>query len=152
MVEAEEVSRMHASDWPNRSPFSDLLGLRLIHREDGVARVAITVEERHANTNGTAHGGVLTSLADTACGAAMAYQESIGRKGVATVSIQLSYLGPAFVGDTVTATARCRGRGRRLLTLDIEAQNQRGEVVAIGLCTLRVRSGSDAIARGQKPA
>jgi acyl-CoA thioesterase len=143
---------MQAPDWPNHSPFCDLLGFRLIHREDGAAAVAITVEERHANTNGTAHGGVLTSLVDTACGTAMAYQQSIDGKGVATVSIQVSYLGPAFVGDTVTATARCRGRGRRLLTLDIEAQNQKGEVVAIGLCTLRVRSGAHAVARRPKPA
>jgi uncharacterized protein (TIGR00369 family) len=141
---------MHLSDWPNRSQFCDLLGLRLIHREDGLARVAVTVEERHANTNGTAHGGVLTSLMDAACGTAMGYQESIGKKGVSTVSIQVSYLSPAFVGDTITATARCRGRGRRLLTLDIEAQNQNGEVVGIGLCTLRVRSGAGTVSPGRK--
>ena len=136
---------MHLPDWPNRSHFSELVGLRLVHREDGLAKVAMTVEERHANTNGTAHGGVLTTLMDTACGTAMAYQESIGKSGVATVSIQVSYLGPTFVGDTITATATCRGRGRRLLTLDIEVENQKGDVVAIGLCTLRVRSGSAAV-------
>jgi acyl-CoA thioesterase len=131
---------MHSPDWPNRSHFSELLGLTLLHREDGLARVAVTVEERHSNTVGIAHGGVLTSVMDTACGAAMAYQPSIGGKGVTTVSIQVSYLGPTFIGDTITATARCRGRGRRLLTLDVEAANQKGEVVAIGLCTLRVRA------------
>lgn len=139
---------MQAPDWPNRSRFSELVGLRLIHREDGVARVAMTVEERHTNTNGTAHGGVLTTLMDTACGSAMAYQESIGKSGVATVSIQVSYLGPTFVGDTITATARCRGRGRRLLMLDVEVQNQKSEVVAIGLCTLRIRSGPAAVSGG----
>ena len=138
---------MHLPDWPNRSHFSELVGLCLVHREDGLAKVAMTVEERHANTNGTAHGGVLTTLMDTACGTAMAYQESIGKNGVATVSIQVSYLGPTFVGDTITATARCRGRGRRLLTLDIDVENQKGETVAIGMCTLRIRSGSVAVSR-----
>jgi uncharacterized protein (TIGR00369 family) len=138
---------MQASDWPNRSRFSELLGLELVHREDGMARVAVTIAEHHLNTNGTAHGGVLTTLMDTASGAAMAYQESIGKNGVATVSIQVSYLGPTFVGDTITATARCRGKGRRILTLDIQAENQKGEAVAIGICTLRVRSGSGTLAR-----
>jgi acyl-CoA thioesterase len=117
------------------------LGLVLEHREDGLARVSVLVEPKHANTLGVAHGGVLTSVMDTACGSAVAYQPSIGGKGVMTVSIQVSYLGASFVGDRITATARCRGRGKRLLTLDVEAANQKGDVVAIGLCTLRVRSG-----------
>lgn len=124
------------------------MGLALIHREDGLARVAVTIADHHLNTNGTAHGGVLTSLMDTASGAAMAYQESIGKNGVATVSIHVSYLGPTFLGDTITATARLRGKGRRLLTLDIEATNQKGDAVAIGLCTLRVRSKPGALSRG----
>jgi uncharacterized protein (TIGR00369 family) len=113
----------------------------LEQREDGTAKVAVVVEPRHANTMGVAHGGLLTSLMDTACGAAIAYQPSIGGKGVMTVSIQVSYLGPTKVGDRVTATARCRGRGKRLVTLEVEASNQKGEPVAIGLCTLRIRSG-----------
>jgi len=139
---------MQAPDWPNRSHFSELLGLRLDHREDGVARVSVVVTEQHCNTNGTAHGGVVTTLVDTACGSAMAYQESIGKNGVATVSIQVSYLAPVFVGDVLVATAHCRGRGRRLLTLDAEVTNQKGEVVAIGLCTLRVRSTHAKVAPG----
>ena len=71
--------------------------------------------------------------------------ELTGGKGVTTVNIQVSYLGATFVGDTVVATARRRGRGRRLLTLEVEARNQNDEVVAIGLCTLRVRSGDGAV-------
>lgn len=142
---------MHPPEWPNRSFFSELLGLELLHREDGLARVAVTVEERHSNTVGIAHGGVLTSVMDTACGSAIAYQPSIGGKSVTTVSIQVSYLGPTFIGDRITATARCRGRGRRLITLDVEAVNQKGDVVAIGLCTLRVRTG-DGTLRAEGPS
>jgi acyl-CoA thioesterase len=140
---------MNVAEWPNRSYFSELLGFELVHREDGMAKVRVLVEPRHANTNGIAHGGVLTSVMDTACGAAIAYQPSIDGKGVTTVSLQVTYLGPTFVGDSVTATARCRGRGRRLVALDIEARNQKEELVAIGMCTLRVRSSSAAIAKGE---
>jgi acyl-CoA thioesterase len=135
---------MRSPGWPNASNFSELMGFRLLERVDGLAKVAVTVEARHANTLGIAHGGLLTSIMDTACGSAVAYQPSIGGKGVTTVSIQVSYLAPTFVGDTITATARRRG-GRRILTLDVEAQNQKGELLAIGMCTLRVRSGDGGI-------
>jgi acyl-CoA thioesterase len=136
---------MRHPEWPNQSSFSDLLGFELVLREDGLAKIRVNVEPRHANTVGIAHGGVLTSIMDTACGTAVAFQPSIGGKGVTTVSIQVSYLAPTFVGDTVTATARLRGRGRRILTVAVEAENQHGESLAIGLCTLRVRAGDGTI-------
>jgi uncharacterized protein (TIGR00369 family) len=131
--------------WPNQSNYSDLLGFELHARDDGLAKVGVKVEARHANTAGIAHGGLLTSIMDTACGAAVAYQPSIDGKGVTTVSLQVSYLAPTFVGDTVVATARLRGRGRRILTVAVEAENQKGETLAIGLCTLRVRTGDGTI-------
>lgn len=136
---------MRHADWPSHSNFSELMGLELLERDDGMARVSVKVETRHANTAGIAHGGVVTSLMDTACGAAVAYQPSAGGKGVTTVSIQVSYLGAAFVGDTLTAVARRRGRGRRILTLAVETTNQKDEVLAIGLCTLRVRTGDGPV-------
>lgn len=134
-------------DWPNRSNFSDLLAFRLLEREDGRAVVAVTVEERHANTMGVAHGGITPSLIDTASGAAVARQPSIDNKQVATVSLQASYLAPCFVGDTLTATARRRGSGRTLITCDVQVENQNGDLVAVGLCTLRVRSGQGEFRR-----
>lgn len=133
------------STFPSKSNFAAFLGLNFLERGDGTSRVAIVVEDRHANTHGIAHGGVLTSLMDTACGAAVAYQPSTGGKGVTTVSLHVTYLKPTFVGDTITASAHCRGRGRRLVTLDVQAENQDGELVAIGLCTLRIRSGEGKI-------
>jgi acyl-CoA thioesterase len=132
-------------DWPNRSNFSELMGFRLIERSDGEAKVAVTVEEHHANTMGIAHGGLVSSVMDTACGAAVARQPSIGGKAVSTVSLQITYLGPTFVGDTLIATARRRGRGKQLITCDVEVVNPEGEAVAIGMCTLRVRSGDGPI-------
>lgn len=131
------------------SHFAHYLGIRFIDREDGTARTSIEIEDRHANTHRIAHGGVITALLDTTCGLAVAYQPSIGGKGVTTVSLQVTYLGASFVGDTITATARRRGRGRRLVSLEVEAVNQKGEPVAIGMCTLRVRSNEGVIKRDE---
>jgi uncharacterized protein (TIGR00369 family) len=137
-------------DWPNRSQFSEFMGFRLVEREDGRAVVEVSVRECHANTMGIAHGGLLTSVMDTACGAAVARQPSIDGRPVSTVSLQVTYLAPTFVGDTLRVTARRRGLGRRLLTCDVEAMNDQGEAVAIGLCTLRVRSNDGAIERRER--
>lgn len=134
-------------DWPNRSNFSDLMGFRLVEHEDGRAVVEVSVEARHANTMGIAHGGVLTSVMDTACGAAVARQPSIDGKPVSTVSLQVTYLGPTFVGDTLRVVARRKGLGRRLITCDVEALTDDGRSVAVGLCTLRVRSGAGKLER-----
>lgn len=133
------------SGFPNKSNFAALLGLNFVERGNGKSRVTISIDERHVNTHGIAHGGVLTTLMDTACGAAVAYSSSTSGKGVTTVSLHVTYLKPSFVGDTITATARSRGQGRRLITLEVQAENQAGELVAIGLCTLRVRSGEGKI-------
>src|SRR5512143_694460 len=127
-------------DWPNRSNFSDGMGFELVEREDGRAVMEVTVEERHCNTMGAAHGGVMTSLMDTVSGAAVARQPSIEGRAVSTVGVNVTFVGPSLLGDRIRVTAQRRGHGRRLLTCDVEAVNQDGEVVAIGIVTLRVRA------------
>ena len=136
-----------ATEFVNESSFSRLMGMTLVAREDGRAAVALTVDDRHLNTVGVAHGGILTSLMDTACGAAVSYQPSIDGMPVMTVSLQASYLGAGFPGDTLTATAARRGRGRRVITCQVEVHNQRGEIVGVGLGTFRVRSQRGALRR-----
>jgi len=134
-------------DWPNRSNFSDALGFELVEREDGRAVMQVRVEERHCNTMGAAHGGLMTSLIDAVSGAAVARQPSIDGKAVSTVSVNVTFVGPSLLGDRVTVTAQRKGRGKRLLTCHVEAVNQEGEIVAIGVVTLRVRSGDGKFER-----
>jgi uncharacterized protein (TIGR00369 family) len=124
------------------SAFGRHLGLRFVSREDGRAVVRCSVGPEHANSRGVAHGGVASALADTACGAAIAYQPSIGNRGVATVSLHVSFLAPARVGDVLEAVGVRRGRGRRVVTCECEVKNQEGDLVAIGVATLRVLDGA----------
>jgi uncharacterized protein (TIGR00369 family) len=136
-----------ALDWPNRSKFSDALGFELMEREDGRAVMQVTVEERHCNTMGAAHGGLMTSVMDAVSGAAVARQPSIDGKAVSTVSVNVTFVGPSLLGDRLTVTAERKGKGKRLLTCDVEATNQDGEIVAIGIVTLRVRSSDGKFER-----
>jgi uncharacterized protein (TIGR00369 family) len=123
------------------SPFADLLGFDLVERTDGRAVVECTVVAAHANTRGIAHGGIMSALMDTACGGAVAYQPSSEGRPAVTVSLTVTYLHPAHVGDRLQAVAvRCgeRGTPQRTLASHVEVKNQVGAVLAVGLATLRL--------------
>ena len=51
--------------------FAELLGMRPTSMGDGRARFELDVAPSHLNPNGTLHGGVIYSLADSAMGAAL---------------------------------------------------------------------------------
>ena len=59
--------------WPRRSPFGDAAGPLLFRRETGGLVFALRITERHSNAKGTAHGGVLSTVADNALGYAAAF-------------------------------------------------------------------------------
>ena len=51
--------------------FAELLGMRPTSMGDGRARFELDVAPNHLNPNGTVHGGVIYSLADSAMGTAL---------------------------------------------------------------------------------
>jgi acyl-CoA thioesterase len=120
------------------SPFADLLGFDLVERSDGRAVVECTVMAAHANTRGIAHGGIMSALMDTACGGAVAYQPSCDGKPAVTLSLTVTYLHPAYVGDRLRAVAVRSGEPKRTLASQVEVRNQAGALLAVGLATMRL--------------
>jgi uncharacterized protein (TIGR00369 family) len=121
---------------PRMSPFAEHMGFDVVERTDGRAVVECLIVDAHANTRGIAHGGVLSALIDMACGAAVAYQPSVGGRGAVTLSLAVSYVHPAQIGDRVRAVGSRCGDGRRIVTCRAEATNQAGVVLATGIATL----------------
>jgi len=96
-----------------RSGFMDLVGP--LHIEDSDPRAPVyglRVEERHANSRGGVHGGVLTTLADVALGygAIAAHGETVG---LVTASLTVNYTGAAQVGDWLEARTTLTRMGSR---------------------------------------
>ncbi len=120
------------------SPFADHMGFDVVECTDGRAAVECDIVATHANTRGIAHGGVMSSLIDMACGAAVAYQPSVEGRGAVTVSLTVNYLRPAHVGDRVRVVGNRCGDGKRVVACRAEATNQAGVVLAMGVATLRV--------------
>ncbi len=94
---------------------------------DGTARTRMRIGEGHLNGVNTAQGGAIFTLADLAFAAAC---NSHGTVAVA-VNVNISFLKPAFAGDTLTASAREVSCSRRLSNVTVEVTNQKGELVSL---------------------
>ena len=95
------------------------------------ARLGIYVEELRPGS--VPHGGVYFSLADTACGSAMA---AYGTMAV-TINCSFSFLKSARVGDKLTAEARELPGGRSVCVLEARVTGEAGELFALGTFTFR---------------
>ncbi len=85
-----------------RNPFGKRLGIYVEELRPGYARVVKTVTEEDLNPVNIPHGGVYFSMADTACGSAVAAHENVA----VTINCSFSFLKSAKAGDTLTAEAR----------------------------------------------
>ena len=117
----------------NESGYYKLLGMWVEAIDRGYARVLMHVNETHHSLYGTAHGGVISSLADTAAGVAVGALAIDGDRS-ATVEMKLNYLSPVN-HDEIIAEARVINQGKRILLVDVEVKNTSGNLVAKGLAT-----------------
>ena len=95
------------------SPVLDLIG-PLYCRGEGVDLViGLRVEAKHCNARGTAHGGILATLADIALGYTMAFA-SKPPANLVTANLTLDFAGTAKVGDWLEARVDVQKQGSRL--------------------------------------
>ena len=99
--------------WPRTSPFGDAAGPLLYRRDGDALTFAVTVEQRHTNAGGSAHGGMLSTFADLALGYAAAFG-SDPPTPLRTVGLTIDFFGRVSVGDTLTATPEVLRVGRTL--------------------------------------
>ncbi len=97
-----------------RSGFLDLVGP--LHVDDADPRAPVyglRVTDKHTNSRGGVHGGLLTTLADVALGygAIAAYGETLA---LVTASLTVHYTGTARVGDWLEARTTLTRMGSRL--------------------------------------
>lgn len=98
---------------PHLGHYLSQLGPFQWKKADGRLIVGLRIEERHTNTRGIVHGGMLVTLADSALGRNM----NLTRKThAAMVSVNLStdFIGAAKVGDWLEAHVEIRKHGARL--------------------------------------
>jgi acyl-CoA thioesterase len=105
---------------------SKMLGLSVVAIGPGTSTVTMTVREDMLNGHDICHGGLITTLADSAFAfACNAYNELTVASG-----FDVNIVATGKLGDVMTATAREVSKAGRTGVYDIDVRNQRGELIA----------------------
>ncbi|MBE3589607.1 MAG: hotdog fold thioesterase [Firmicutes bacterium] len=103
-------------------PFAELAGVELLEVAPGYARTAMTVDGRHLNLHGTAHGGAVFALADAAFAAA----SNAGDHVSVALTMSVAYLSPAREGERLFCEAREVHATRRTALYEIRVWSAGG--------------------------
>lgn len=98
---------------PRNSNFLQMVGPLFCKPDGEMLVLGLRIEERHANSRGIAHGGLLTTLADLALGYNCARMVGPDQH-LATVSITIDFASTARVGDWLAARTDVQQTGKRL--------------------------------------
>jgi uncharacterized protein (TIGR00369 family) len=95
------------------SPFNALVGPLYERRDGETVSIGLVIEEKHVNSRGICHGGVLATLADLALGYAM-LARSGDKGGFVTAHLAVDYAGAARPGDWIESKVEIQRVGSRL--------------------------------------
>jgi uncharacterized protein (TIGR00369 family) len=109
-------------------PYDSWLGTEILGAAEGTAEVALELAPHHCNRRGVAHGGVISSVLDSALGAAVI--SSIPREWwCATTSLTVQFVDGARPGRLV-GSGRVVRRGKSVAFATGELRDPRGRIVA----------------------
>ena len=134
---------LHITGGKDLPGFHKILGYRQVSWEEKEAVIELEIQPDHLNLGGVIHGGVLTALLDIAMAEAGTYCPYPGRMRKAiTLSLTTTFTGQC-TGGVIRVTGRKRAGGSRIFNSTGEVHDERGNLLAIGEGTFRIRSGSE---------
>ncbi|MBZ5738594.1 PaaI family thioesterase [Nocardioides mangrovi] len=112
------------------APIAETLGMVDFDGEHGSMSVSLDPEHRHYNPLGTVHGGVISTLLDTAAGCSVHSTLAPG-EGYTSLDLSVKFLRPATVDSgRLTAVGKVLQRGRRTALAEAQLVDARGKLVA----------------------
>jgi len=124
---AEAASRFNAASEARN--FLDRLGVKPVTVEKGSAVFEVTVDASHLRTMGIAHGGLVATMLDSCLGCAC-WTLAPPDNHVVTVQLNINYIRPAWLGETLTARAEVRHAGQMTAVSRGEIRTGEGALVA----------------------
>jgi len=119
------------------SPFEVMLALRVLSVDEGFALVEMPFRKEITQPAGVAHGGAITSLADTA--AAIALKNLVGPKEhYFTARLEIRFLCPFKEGKLV-AEARIIEKKKRIAIGNVKIRDKKGVLTAKATVTLLIK-------------
>jgi len=121
------IQRVVRGEFPP-PPVAELIGFKLISVTPGQAIIEFESTERHANANGTLHGGVLCDIADAAMGAAYLSTLEEDEK-FTTLELKINFLKPVRKG-ILHAVGKVVKEGRMIGFAECEVLDDKNQLVA----------------------
>lgn len=140
MLSIEELDRYFGDDH-----FAVGLGISIDSVSETGAVCSMALQQRHLNSQGTAQGGVLFTLADFA----FAVAANARQKGTITLDANIRYIRPGK-GQRLVATAKQLHAGRQTSVYEVAVTGQNGELAALLTATGFVKQ--HYIDKSQPPA
>jgi len=117
------------SVWHDATGTAKLLGLRLTTGPDG-ACVRMDVGPDHTNRHGMMHGGLISTVLDTAMGATASWlRGNAGEIPFSTITLTVNFIAPMPLGQ-ITATGRLLGGGFKTVFVEATATSDTGTLIA----------------------
>ena len=121
------------------NPYHALIGVELVERGEGAARIRLPVTEKvRGGVAGSVHGGVISALVDIVTLSAVSSLVRADEQMAGTAELNVSFLRPAL-GDAVYATGRVLKKGRTLAVIDVDITDADGRLVAKGRVSYALR-------------
>jgi uncharacterized protein (TIGR00369 family) len=113
------------------------LGLELVETGEGSATVDMKATEEMANVAGFVHGGMISTLADSAMGRSLRTLTP-GVTRAMSFDLKLNFINAARIGETLRATGHVIHAGRRTIVAECRVKGKDGRLVATASATFAV--------------
>ena len=111
-------------DFCHSNTIIDTLGVEIVPLVDGSVQLELTVEERHTNFYDVCHGGVLTTIADTAMGIICNQLN----KSVLTMNLSIDFMHAVKMNTRIIAVPRILHNGRQTMVCECDMVDGEGKL------------------------
>lgn len=113
-----------------QSSYEAHMGVDFVKYEDSYCEIELKIEPKHLNIGDTVHGGVINALCDIALSGAVTCNFIDKAESVVTMQMNVNFLRPGLLGDTLTAFGQITKRGRTICFVEGGVKNQDGKLLA----------------------
>jgi uncharacterized protein (TIGR00369 family) len=113
------------------------MGLELVETGEGTATVDMTPSADMANHSGFVHGGIISTLADSAMGRSV-HTLKPGVTRAMSFDLKLNFINAANMDERLRATGKVVHAGRRTVVTECRIEGNEGRLVATASATFAV--------------
>ena len=115
-------------DETNQGFMKHLGGLDLKKINDTKYEFSVKVKEMHLNTGKIAHGGFLSTIADTGMGTAA--HRVAGDRRCVTINLDVKFISAGMLNDNLKGAVKILKKTKTLVFINCEISNDKGIVVS----------------------